>query len=186
MAQKPSGYGWFAWGVMLAAVPASVQAATFEPSDSPVVYAAIGAVGGLSCIGMVSGIAWLIGYHAQQKREELSEEPSSEAVVQYESKHSHSVSQNADISTVIALDRPQSFACTEYKPRHMRAQQWSENRGIRVQHVSNENAIHVSQSSVSETVKPLSARPKAHVKTSKAATFATSRCTCCKRLRTSC
>ena len=109
-------------GVMLAAVPASVQAATFEPSDSPVVYAAIGAVGGLSCIGMVSGIAWLIGYHAQQKREELSEVPSSEAVVQYESKHSHSVSQNADISTVIALDRPQSFACTEYKPRHMRAQ----------------------------------------------------------------
>ena len=153
-------------GVMLAAVPASVQAATFEPSDSPVVYAAIGAVGGLSCIGMVSGIAWLIGYHAQQKREELSEEPSSEAVVQYESKHSHGGSQNADISTVIALDRPQSFACTEYKPRHMRTQQWSENRGIRVQHVSDEDAIHVSQSSVSEAVRPLSARPKEYVKTS--------------------
>ena len=73
-------------GVMLAAVPASVQAATFEPSDSPVVYAAIGAVGGLSCIGMVSGIAWLIGYHAQQKQEELSEEPSSEAFPQRFSK----------------------------------------------------------------------------------------------------
>lgn len=121
-------------GLALAVTPVSAHAATFDSIDSPALFIATCVVGGLSFVGMISGISWLIANHRQQRQEQRRLSCEGESASQYERQHSHTINDN-NKSKIIFVDTTHS-SLAEYKPRHMRALEWNATGAIRVQKVA--------------------------------------------------